>query len=216
MHRPHDTQKHNGGYLLNNQIDLGRIYGIQDVYADAGGLEPKNFITSSNIPSLEQIAEYNLASRGINPNPQNNSSIQTLPSDIGADYPTGVPYDADYNINIPPNSNQFTSTPTTTLNASMNAGVPTTDINQVGGNAITDFSNPFPVTAESIQYLNGFIRTQIGRRITVTFLVGSNLIEEKSGFLLGVGANYILINELDTNDLTACDFYNIKFIRFYY
>ena len=93
---------------------------------------------------------------------------------------------------------------------------PTTDINQAGNVAITDFSNPFPVTPESIQYLNGFIRTQIGRRITVTFLIGSNLLEEKSGFLLGVGANYILINELDTNDLTACDFYNIKFIRFYY
>ena len=48
------------------------------------------------------------------------------------------------------------------------------------------------------------------------FLVGSNTIVTKSGYLLGVAANYILINELDTNDLTTCDFYNIKFIRFYF
>ncbi len=204
---------------MNNQIDLGRIYGIEGGIADASGLEPRNFIQSPNIPSLEQIAEYNLASRGINVNPQNNniaSGTQLLP-DI--DYPTGVPYDADYNLSIPPNSPTYTQTPTTTLNSAMNMQAmsqPTTDINQAGNVAITDFSNPFPVTPESIQYLNGFIRTQIGRRITVTFLVGSNLLEEKSGFLLGVGANYILINELDTNDLTACDFYNIKFIRFYY
>jgi len=201
---------------LNNQIDLGRIYGIEGTVADASGLEPQNFIQSPNIPSLEQIAEYNLASRGINVNPPVSGQINTLPQNINTDYPTGVPYDADYNLSIPPTSPSFVSTPTTTLNSSMNTQTPTTDINQVGNVAITDFSNPFPVTAESIQYLNGFIRTQIGRRITVTFLVGSTQLEEKSGFLLGVGANYILINELDTNDLTACDFYNIKFIRFYY
>lgn len=199
---------------LNNQIDLGRIYGIEGGIADASGLEPRNFIQSPSIPSLEQIAEYNLASRGINVNPQNNTPINNI--DINTDYPTGVPYDADYNLSIPPNSVGYTSTPTTSLNNTMNLQQPTTDINQASNVAITDFSNPFPVTPESIQYLNGFIRTQIGRRITVTFLVGSNMLEEKSGFLLGVGANYILINELDTNDLTACDFYNIKFIRFYY
>lgn len=199
---------------MNNQIDLGKIYGIEGIVSDASGLEPENFITSQMIPSLEQIAKYNLASRGIDTTPMLNTSIDIPPADIDlTDYPTGVPYDIDYNMNIPPNSSSFVNTPTTTLNAAMNTS---TDINQVGANAITDFSNPFPVTPESIQYLNGFIRTQIGRRITVTFLVGSNLIEEKSGFLLGVGANYILINELDTNDLTACDFYNIKFIRFYY
>lgn len=214
MLQHHNMQTHNGGITMNNQIDLGRIYGIEGTTADASGLEPRNFIQSPNIPSLEQIAEYNLASRGINPESLSNTSQNNFNQNFN-DYPTGVPYDADYNLSIPPSSNTFVSTPTTTLNASMNMA-PTTDINQAGNVQITDFSNPYPVTPESIQYLNGFIRTQIGRRITVTFLVGSNLIEEKSGFLLGVGANYILINELDTNDLTACDFYNIKFIRFYY
>ena len=216
MHLHQNTQTHNGGIILNNQIDLGRIYGIEGGVSDASGLGPVNFLGSQNIPSLEQIAQYNLAVRGINTNQAPNNTINTLPTTIDSDYPTGVPYDADYNQNIPPNSPSFVSTPTTTLNASMNLQAPTTDINQTGNAMITDFSNPFPVTAESIQYLNGFIRTQIGRRVTVTFLIGSSQLEEKSGFLLGVGANYILINELDTNDLTACDFYNIKFIRFYY
>ncbi|MGN0500707.1 MAG: hypothetical protein ACI4HK_06125 [Ruminococcus sp.] len=81
---------------------------------------------------------------------------------------------------------------------------------------LTDISNPYEITAESVQYLNGFIRTQVGRRVSIDFLVGSNTIVTKSGYLLGVAANYILINELDTNDLTTCDFYNIKFIRFYF
>ncbi len=199
--------------MSNNQIDLGQIYGIDGVIGDTSGLEPPNFLTSPVIPSLEQIAEYNLASRGINPDSFQDTS--NIPN-INTGYPTGVPYDVDYNSNLPATTNQFTSTPTTTLQASMNVAQPMIQGNGVGSTAITDFSNPFPVTAESIQYLNGFIRTQIGRRVTVTFLVGSTQLEEKSGFLLGVGANYILLNELDTNDLTACDFYNIKFIRFYY
>ena len=187
---------------MNNQIDLGKIYGIETFATDTTGLEPQNTIQGRNIPSLEQIAEYNLASRGIDVRDTQNT-----------DYPTGLPYDIEYNNNLRELDSSFVSTPTTTLNmTNQNVGTNAT----VGDTAITDFSNPFPVTAESIQYLNGFIRTQIGRRITVTFLVGSNLLEEKTGFLLGVGANYILINELDTNDLTACDFYNIKFIRFYY
>lgn len=214
MHQQTYMQILNGGIILNNQIDLARIYGIDNTSNNSRNLELSNFLTNPDIPSLEQIAQYNLASRGIN--------VSGNPEDIGSnssinqDYPTGVPYDADYNLRIPPSDPTYVSTPTTALNNSLSANMPSQDINQAGNIAITDFSNPFPVTAESIQYLNGFIRTQIGRRITVTFLIGSNTLEEKTGFLLGVGANYILINELDTNDLTACDFYNIKFIRFYY
>ncbi|WP_242953658.1 hypothetical protein [Clostridium merdae] len=82
--------------------------------------------------------------------------------------------------------------------------------------AITDLTQPMPMTVESLQYLNGFLRTQIGRRVRVEFLLGTNTMTDRTGTLLGVGANYILINESDSDDLLACDFYNIKFIRFYY
>ena len=81
---------------------------------------------------------------------------------------------------------------------------------------ITDLSQPMPITTESLQYLNGFMRTQIGRRVQVQFLLGTNTLTDRTGTLLGVGANYILINESDTDDLLACDFYNIKFVRVYY
>lgn len=200
--------------MNNNQIDLGSIYGIEGAVGSAQDLEPKNFITSSVIPSLEQIAEYNLASRGINPDLS--ASMNQPPT--SADYPTGLPQQSvtpDMSM-MSQGDMPFVSTPTTTRNAAMEMSTQTNSMQTVGNTSITDFSNPFPVTAESIQYLNGFIRTQIGRRIRVTFLIGSNMTEEKEGYLLGVGANYILINELDTDDLTACDFYNIKFITFFY
>lgn len=75
---------------------------------------------------------------------------------------------------------------------------------------------PSVVTPESLQYLNGFLRTQIGRPVLVTFLVGTNTLTDRTGTLLSVGINYILIREERTDDILACDFYNIKFIRFYY
>ena len=69
---------------------------------------------------------------------------------------------------------------------------------------------------DSVEYLNGLIRTQIGRRASIDFLLGTSGMVTKDGYILGVGSNYILINEVDTDDITACDFYNIKFIRFFY
>lgn len=77
-------------------------------------------------------------------------------------------------------------------------------------------SSTVPITAESMQYLNGYLRTQIGKRVTVEFLIGTNTLVDKTGLLLGVGVNYIILNQTDTDDITICDFYNIKFITVYY
>lgn len=43
------------------------------------------------------------------------------------------------------------------------------------------------------QYLNGIFRTQIGRYVKVSQLVGSNTLEEFEGYLIGVGINYIIL-----------------------
>ena len=140
---------------------------------------------------------FNFAARSVLPVPENNPAVQEIQT-----IDTSTPYNPD-SLQTPATVGMRSAT--LSPQAESNLGV-----------QVTDFDNPYPVTAESIQYLNGFIRTQIGRRVSIDFLVGSNTLVTKSGYLLGVAANYILINELDTNDLTTCDFYNIKFIRFYY
>lgn len=81
---------------------------------------------------------------------------------------------------------------------------------------IFPWNQPIPVTTESLQYMNGFMRTQIGRKVTVEFLIGTNTLLDRTGTLLGVGANYILINETETDDVLLCDYYSIKFVKFYY
>lgn len=186
------------------------------------------------IPSIEQIAarNYNLITQS--------PSQQTIPPEFRQNNNSPYqfnqpnqqqnPYNMQSNnntssttsdmMNMPQNANPFfTPTPATTMNNGATLSTVITDGNTSNGTQtplVSDFANPYPVTAESVQYLNGFIRTQIGRRVTIDFLIGSNTLVSKSGYLLGAAADYILINELDTNDLTTCDFYNIKFIRFYY
>lgn len=98
---------------------------------------------------------------------------------------------------------------------------PGTDIQQVVDHItptspITPTTMPAPIPGNNLEFLNGFLRTQIGRPVLVSFLIGTNTVTDRSGILLAVGTNYILLNEAQTDDILACDFYNIKFVTFYY
>lgn len=186
---------------LNQGLNPGDYYGFPSVGCTQQGCVP-NVVNQEKymIPSVEQIAAYHNQQIGrtgaSSPTTTNNTTAQQgMQENVGS------------------NQNAMPSTPATTFDYGATIQQPL-ESNLMDG--ITDIQHPYPVTAESLQYLNGFLRTQIGRRVSIDFLVGSNTIVTKSGFLLGVASNYILINELDTNDLTTCDFYNIKFIRFYY
>ncbi len=76
-------------------------------------------------------------------------------------------------------------------------------------------AQPAPLTMEGTEYLNGFLRTQIGKNVLVQFLLGSNTFTDKAGRLLAVGANYILLQEANSDDLLVCDFFNIRFVTIY-
>lgn len=186
---------------LNQGLNPGDYYGFTTGGCNQQGCVP-NVVNQEKymIPSVEQIAAYHNQQIGrtgtSSPTKTNNTTEQQgMQENVGS------------------NQNAMPSTPATTFDYGATIQQPLESSLMEG---ITDIQHPYPVTAESLQYLNGFLRTQIGRRVSIDFLVGSNTIVTKSGFLLGVASNYILINELDTNDLTTCDFYNIKFIRFYY
>ncbi len=58
-----------------------------------------------------------------------------------------------------------------------------------------------------------FVRTQLGRKVIIDFLIGNEIIP-KTGYLLGVAKDYILISEDGSGDMTACDIKDVKFIKF--
>lgn len=182
-------------------IDLAQYYGFP--IGGVGGVDASvNY--HPNLPSLEQIASYNLqharAEAAMNPS---GSTSQTMPSNVASRPGT--------------ENSQMLTAPGTGTTSYMTSGGTGTNMTQGDlSQPILEYNQPYPITAESIQYLNGFIRSQIGRNVSIEFLVGTNQLVTKEGFLVAVGANFILLNQKGTNDILACDFYNIKFITFYY
>lgn len=67
----------------------------------------------------------------------------------------------------------------------------------------------------STQFLNGYLQTQIGKSVTVEFLFGTDTLSDRTGTLLAVGANYIVIREIGTQNQLVCDFFSIKIVRIY-
>ncbi|WP_027627291.1 hypothetical protein [Ruminiclostridium cellobioparum] len=79
---------------------------------------------------------------------------------------------------------------------------------------ITPLTQPEPLTLTSTEYLNGFLRTQLGRRVRVEFLIGTGTLLDRTGTLVGVGANYINLRLIESDDVMTADFFSIKFITF--
>jgi len=79
---------------------------------------------------------------------------------------------------------------------------------------ITPTTEPQALTLESTEYMNGYLRTQIGKMVRVEFLIGTGTLIDRTGTLLSVGANFITIRQVQTDDIIVCDFFSIKFITF--
>lgn len=63
--------------------------------------------------------------------------------------------------------------------------------------------------------INSFMRTQIGKDVVVQSIVGTDTLVEKSGVLLYVGDEYIILNEdVPGNNLLLIEIPTIRFIRF--
>ena len=68
----------------------------------------------------------------------------------------------------------------------------------------------------AVQYINGIFRTKIGLYVKVSQLVGSNTLEEFEGYLIGVGINYIILQDYLTGNIRILDIYGIKSMYVYY
>lgn len=64
-------------------------------------------------------------------------------------------------------------------------------------------------------YTQGYLRTQIGKRVKIFFLIGTNIVQDREGVLTDVGISFIILKEIDTNYKILCDIYSIKFVTIY-
>ena len=64
-------------------------------------------------------------------------------------------------------------------------------------------------------YMPEYLKTQIGKRMRVTFQLGTNLIQDRTGVLEKVGISYIILIEDETKRPVLCDIYSIEFVNIY-
>lgn len=77
----------------------------------------------------------------------------------------------------------------------------------------TSFSPPTPTTLENASYMAGLLASLVGEKVRVQFLIGTTgPMIDLVGTLIQVGANYIVIQPIESDDLTICDLYSIKFV----
>lgn len=68
----------------------------------------------------------------------------------------------------------------------------------------------------ALQSFNGFLRTQIGRYMRVEQLVTSDRTEDRLGFLVGVGSNFIILQDITTGNILVIDIFSIRLTYVYY
>lgn len=70
-----------------------------------------------------------------------------------------------------------------------------------------------PQIVQNPYYTAGYLRRNIGKDIRVEFLIGTGgPLVDRTGTLIEVGASYIVIRPIRTDDTMMCDLYSIKFV----
>lgn len=77
-------------------------------------------------------------------------------------------------------------------------------------NVVIDSNSP-EIMTNGI-YTPAFLRQYLGRLVRIEFLIGTNEIVDRVGFLEEVGASYVLLRSIESGNLLFCDIYAIKFV----
>lgn len=85
-----------------------------------------------------------------------------------------------------------------------------------GTNSVLQTGTMIPTTVENPYYTAGILTRFIGENMRVEFLIGtSGTLTDRIGKLIEVGASYIILQLIETDDLLICDLYSIKFVNIY-
>ncbi|QGU96164.1 hypothetical protein GOM49_14605 [Clostridium bovifaecis] len=89
------------------------------------------------------------------------------------------------------------------------AQMPTTE-----GEGGPDFEmEPGAPVQQNRNYLQGYLRTQLGKSMRVEFLIGTSILTDRVGTLVEVGIDHIALVPFNSNDLQIADLYSIKFVE---
>jgi len=97
--------------------------------------------------------------------------------------------------------------------------VPTSPVHPGFQNLMPQSTSLTPITPSPTlvnpNYTQAYLRSQIGKKARIEFLVGTNSFIDKFGIIEEVGISYIVLKDINTGERVMCDLYSIKFVTFY-
>lgn len=69
-----------------------------------------------------------------------------------------------------------------------------------------------PPPVMDIDYIPGYLRSIIGKRVRAEFIIGSSQYTDRTGILIEVGVNYFVLNDVNSRTNIMCDLYSVKFV----
>ncbi|MCT4543334.1 MAG: hypothetical protein N4A63_07315 [Vallitalea sp.] len=70
-----------------------------------------------------------------------------------------------------------------------------------------------PPVITNTDYLQGYLRSKIGKFMKVNFLLGTGTFIDKEGVLQDVGVDHIVLRDIKTDEEVIADLYSIKFVE---
>lgn len=202
----------NNGNFTDAELDMARIYGVNEP-ADADGSER----------NLENLAGYSVNEPEANAQGDSRATAdnrtaeadRTLPNngdinnttqreDLEARNNTTQQIEQRNDQLIPAPHRQEQALPT---------GRPSQD-SESSNDAENSLSLEHHLHEVSDKNMDAFLRTQIGRNVRMQFLIGTDTLIEKSGVLLAVGNNFVVLREPESGEVVVCDFGGTKFVNF--
>lgn len=215
----HNEENENGNKCMIN--DIPSLNQIKEIYMNSAtpnehNRSPMQHCHNCTGPEMSMMDVSNSSAMGsipmnnppMNSAPMNNNYMRS-PMSVATTPINSVP-ESNLSITqsstIPPVEIEFLPTPLYS-GLTNNAEAP---------QAITEYNQPAPNQDINLEYMNSFLRTQIGRLIEVNSMYGNNAMETHIGYLYGVGSDYLLLKELNNQVLHTIDYYSIKTIRLFY
>lgn len=161
---------------------------------------------------IEKIKKNQIVNPGSSPY---NQMPQTNPSQGGQAGGT-LPFEGMTPFVTPDYNSGSRNTPETAPDSTWPELIPNSPTFTVPANPLLPEGYREILDYNAVQYVNGFYRTQIGRFVRIEQLMGSNTIDTKEGYLIGVGLNYIVLQEGSTGNIQIIDIYGIKSMYVYY
>lgn len=73
-----------------------------------------------------------------------------------------------------------------------------------------------PPTLMNIDYIPGYLASNIGRSVKAEFILGTSQFTDKTGILVDVGVNYFVLQDINSRTYIMCDLYSVRFVTILY